>query len=86
MKRGLKKSRTVEYTAKEISQKEIELILLEVGKLLRTKRKESKIRQRPIDFTYENGGDMKLSSFLALMHKYHTSPKDFFAHLNKKGK
>lgn len=82
-----KKSDRKKQVAKEISQAEIEKLLLKIGKLLKAKRIARTTLEsfayeidisRSMMTRYESGHDMYLSTFLKLLHGLDIQPVEFF--------
>ena len=81
--------------AKELPDAEMEKLLLEIGKLIKTLRDDRTTLERfayEINISrsqmskYEAGGDMFLSTFLKLLHGLDASGEEFFKELEKTSK
>lgn len=81
--------------AKELPDAEMEKLLLEIGKLIKSMRDDRTTLERfayEINISrsqmskYESGGDMLLSTFLKLLHGLDTTGEGFFKELQKKSR
>lgn len=82
-----------QHTAEELSEAQLNALLLEIGKALKEER-SSKTSQEIIAYElsitrknfglYEKGGDMYLSTFLKILHGLGISGSDFFKRIEKK--
>lgn len=87
-----KPKRGARLVAKELSPADIEKLLARIGKQLKEKRQERTTLEalayelgmsRSQITKYQDGADMRLSTFLKLLHGLEISPVDFFEQLKK---
>jgi len=90
-----KASKGQQLIAKELPDAEMDKLLLEIGKQLKVMRDGRTTLERfayEINISrsqmskYEGGGDMRLSTFLRLLHGLDTTGEVFFKELQKKNR
>lgn len=90
-----KANKDQQLIAKELPDAEMQKLLLEIGKLIKTMRDDRTTLERfayEINISrsqmskYEAGGDMLLSTFLRLLHGLDTTGEGFFKELQRKSK
>lgn len=90
--RCMKKENKEQLIAKELSNAEVEKILLAIGRLIKTTREKRTTLERfayEINISrsqmskYEAGGDMFLSTFLRVLHGLDITGEEFFSELEK---
>ena len=90
--RCMKKENKEQLIAKELSNAEVEKLLLSIGRLIKATREDRTTLERfayEINISrsqmskYEAGGDMFLSTFLRLLYGLDITGEEFFSKLEK---